>query len=256
MKYQVSASSSNSSRMKLNKLTLKSCIRAAVAAADANISDFYRIIDMTEEEFTTWKESTDFKSVGRVLGVSQEVFDNVKANTQRNVTLGWDALRGIFGRSWIKRHDVGVFDRLFHGKVACMACHQHNARSGLLSAKSGVLNDHEKHPNHSKMMTIMRSGSRQIDVREAGMETSSILADRLQTARHLFIGRLIAGTGGKGNGAAGIPPTSIPGMFDADMLVVSKISRAVLCMFAHPSATLLLGYATSPGGHAIGHDDP
>lgn len=205
-------------------------IRAAVSQANAHVTDFYKIIDLTEDDFRKWAASRDAVSVGDLLGVGDTFTDAVIRECHGNCTLGWSGLRGIFGRPWIKRLDMNVFDRLFSGKVACAYCHGTNAKAVLLSAKANVLDRHAEHADHVKRVSAGQH--RQLEIREAGMQTSAPRADRLVTARQLVIARLVAGIGGKGHGAAGLPPTSIPGLFDADMLLVSNAQIQNVCLIS------------------------
>ena len=192
----------------------------AVAIADMRSSDFFKIIDMTEEEFQKWSTGIDFQSVGKLLGVGDKFIEECISKKKGNMTLGWKGLRQILGHEWVKRADLLFFNRLFHGQIACLRCHLHGARHGSIGTKNLKLLEHEADKDHARRFS--ESYQRQLDIKEAGMETSLRRHAVELAARSHVVARLVAGAGGNGDGAAGIPPISIPAMFDQDMFVVSS----------------------------------
>ena len=243
---------------------------AAVAIAHTNATDFFRVLDLpvTDEEYATWATSPSSKSVGDVLGVGDDFIDARKQLHKGNATFGWDGLRGVFRREWVKRHDLGFWRRLFDGKVACAKCHQHTAKSGIVSTKKNKLDDHEAHEDHVARAEAQQGAVRQPDLVEMGFAPTAALAQRSHVARALVVGRLVAGAGGEGHGAAGLPPTSIPALFNADLMTVrgelpvggcrraslarSRITVAPLFRARRPPA----GHFTSGGWYAARDDDP
>ena len=178
-------------------------------------------LESVEEKFQKWSTGVEFQSVGKVLGVGDKFIEEcISMKKKGNMTLGWKGLRQILGHEWVKRADLLFFNRLFHGQIACLRCHLHGARHGSIGTKNLKLLEHEADKDHARRFS--ESYQRQLDIKEAGMETSLRRHAVELAARSHVVARLVAGAGGNGDGAAGIPPISIPAMFDQDMFVVSS----------------------------------
>lgn len=189
------------------------------AVAEQRLESFFRILDLDE---ATWVSSAASRpSVGTVLGVGDTFIDGMIALNAGNMSLGWKGLRGVFSRPWVKRSGTNFVTNLFHGKVSCSRCSGHDAKHGVVVTKKNKLDAHEVDPDHAERFAAgAPAATVQLDLSEVGVDTAGLRSFQQNTARCLVIGKLVAGAGGKGDGASGIPPSSIPAMFDKDMLTV------------------------------------
>ena len=203
-----------------------------VAKAQLNISHFFDVLDLTDDEFQEKESANAVPSVGTVLGIPDEFLKSVKVRRNNNCTFGWVGLRGIFRRPWVLRHDGGFVARLLDGKIACTQCIGNSAGHGIMLTKSNLLDEHETWLEHVEHMKEAAAGApRQADLHEVGFVDPSELARKQTTeARNLVIGRLVAGAGGAGKGGAGVPPTSIPELLNGDMLLVRPAAQCFVAV--------------------------
>jgi hypothetical protein len=95
------------------------------AFAELRAQEFFRFIDMGIDEWTSISKSVP--SVGTVLGVGDDFITAMLKLNPGNGTLGWDGLRRIFRRPWVKRTGANFWTNLFSCRVSCSRCSGHNA---------------------------------------------------------------------------------------------------------------------------------
>ena len=160
-----------------------------------------------------------------MLGVPDSFITWCQEQRKKNCTFGWEGLRGIFGRAWVRRDDFSFMTRFFDGKVACQRCVGEGVRGGVLSTKKNKLDEHERTPDHIAKYAAAAAGRSlvQSDLVMAGFAPSEMRGQQSKEARMHVVARLVAGAGGEGkSGGAGIPPTSIPALFNGDFLLVGR----------------------------------
>jgi hypothetical protein len=165
---------------------------------------------LTDEAFAEWAEAHKGAKWAQILGPypPPDVQNGIKSVA---------TLREVFNRhKWLAREGTEwVKTLLQRGQLVCRVCVKSNAKEGVFLATSVSATRHFANSKHLERVEQHDKTLRKIEdvggVTEAGAAAAKARA-RAHVA--LVVGKLVGG----GDGAAGIPPTSVPRVFSRDML--------------------------------------
>jgi len=141
-----------------------------------------------------------------------------------NLITRLDTLRTLFNENhWLEQEDDWLKRLLTDGHVLCRCCGRHNSKGGSLLANTSKVNRHMESPVHAAKAAAYDTSVRRLSEMPSGPKAQPA-AQAVREVRHMLeaavIGRLVSG----GDGAAGIPPSSVYKVFSKELL------EAIKCM--------------------------
>ena len=152
-----------------------------------------------------------------------------------NMITRLDTLRTLFNENpWLEQEDDWLKRLLLDGHVLCRCCGRHNSKVGSLLANTAKVKRHMESTVHAAKAAAYDARARRLSDLPSGPKARPA-AQAVREVRHMLeaavIGRLVSG----GNGAAGIPPSSVDKVFSKELL------EAIKCMSnGFPQETAIL----------------
>lgn len=152
-----------------------------------------------------------------------------------NMITRLDTLRKLFNEyPWLEQEDDWLKRLLLDGHVLCRCCGRHNSKVGSLLANTAKVKRHMESSVHAAKAAAYDARARRLSEMPSGPKARPA-AQAVREVRHMLeaavIGRLVSG----GNGAAGIPPSSVDKVFSKELL------EAIKCMSnGFPQETAIL----------------
>lgn len=202
--------------------------RGMLVTAQRNAHKLLKYFEMGDAEFAQLSKEVRGQTWWNVLGVPMPT-----AAQPKNVIKALATLRSVFvGNAWLERGDSKWIRLLVEeGRVMCAACCGNNSKHGLMQASADKVDRHLKNEKvHGKNVKLYDNAQLRIDTMAGGAGHGGASAAALLDVEHrhlveaLLVGKLCAG----GSGAAGLPPTSVPRLFDKSTLgLLAELSNGM-----------------------------
>ena len=188
-----------------------------VKSARPKIQALVQYINMHRTAFEALSREVKGQKWWNVLGIEEPA--PFRGSENRNKARSLETLVSIFRLSpCLDRDDLVWIENLIgYGQVTCSVCSSDNTSYGLVACRLDKVDRHLKSPRHKMSLTNYQPKITQFNggVGIGGMTPTNLIQNDLcKTTEALIVGSLAAG----GDGAAGIPPSSIPELMNKDLL--------------------------------------